>query len=89
MGCFIEEYYYNIENISFKKTDFALKYTKEIESLNEIEAAIFEKLEDVNKDLLSRYIEINTNLLALCEKESYIKGFRKGAQFMLDILESE
>ncbi len=86
MPGFIEEFYYgNIEPQETNK-EFKAVLKKKLDSLTETEKELSEKIPNEEQELLARYIEKNLDFLTTSVVDSFVKGFRFGAKFVLDIL---
>ena len=83
---FIEEFYYgNIEPQESNK-EFKAVLKKKLDSLTETEKELSENLPNEEQELLAKYIEKNLDFLTKSAVDSFVKGFRFGAKFVLDIL---
>ena len=84
MPGFIEEFYYgNIEPQESNK-EFKAVLKKKLDSLTETEKELSEKLPNEEQELLARYVEKNLDFLTTSVVDSFVKGFRVGAKFVLD-----
>ena len=84
MPGFIEEFYYG--NIEPQESNNELKAVlkKKLDSLTETEKELSEKIPNKDQELLERYIEKNLDFLTTSVADSFVKGFRVGAKFVLD-----
>ena len=84
MPGFIEEFYYgNIEPQETNK-EFKAVLKKKLDGLTETEKELSEKLPNEEQKLLERYIVKNLVFLTTSVVDSFVKGFRVGAKFVLD-----
>ena len=84
MPGFFEEFYYG--NIEPQETnnEFKAVLKRKLDSLTETEKELSEKIPNKDQELLERYIEKNLDFLTTSTADSFVKGFRVGAKFVLD-----
>ena len=84
MPGFFEEFYYG--NIEPQETnnEFKAVLKRKLDSLTETEKELSEKLPNEEQTVLERYIEKNLDFLTTSTADSFVKGFRVGAKFVLD-----
>jgi hypothetical protein len=59
------------------------------DSLNDLEEKFTEQLAGDNKELFLRFCNVYAEFMGECELDTFITGFRLGAQFMMDTFLSD
>ena len=84
MSNIIEELYYgNIEPQQLN-SELSGKLSKKLNVLTEKEEQLTAKLTDEDKDMFIDYVNTYNEFLSLSNSDSFISGFRLGAEFAYD-----
>ena len=89
MTNFIEELYYG--NIDPQARGYRPKShaKKASDSLSVLEERLTKRLDGEDKELFLRFCNAYTELMGECELDTFMTGFRLGAQFMMDTFLSD
>ena len=84
MSTFIEEFYYG--NIEPQESSSGLKseLKKKLNILTQTEEQLTSKLAEEEKDLFLKYTSQSSEFLCVSNADSFIAGFRLGAEFTYD-----
>ena len=84
MSTFIEEFYYG--NIEPQESSSGLKseLKKKLKILTQTEEQLTSKLAEEEKDLFLKYTSQSSEFLCVSNADSFIAGFRLGAEFTYD-----
>ena len=81
---FIEEFYYGNINQQARSSDQNPKVQKDVQTLNESEDFLTDKLSGEEKKRFLHYVDAWASVNGESTLESFITGFRLGAQFAFD-----
>lgn len=80
----IEELYYGNVDPTEKSVDKNSDYYKFVKAVSEIEDKLNETLNDGEKQLFSKLMNAQNEVLCITDKERFIEGWKLGARFILD-----
>ena len=84
MSNIIEDFYYgNIEPQALS-SELSGKLSKKLNTLTEKEEHLTAKLTDEDKEMFVDYVNTYNEFLSLSNSDSFISGFRLGAEFAYD-----
>ena len=81
---FIEEFYYGNINPQARSSDQNPKVQKDMQTLNESEDFLTDKLSGEEKKRFLQYVDAWASVNGESNLDSFITGFRLGAQFAFD-----
>lgn len=62
------------------------EYDKLLKTLNNLNDKLNKEISEEAQKILKEYEDVSISFNALCDKESFLEGFRIGAKLILDIL---
>ena len=84
MNSFIEEFYYGNIDPQARSSEQNKKLQRDMQTLNEIEDFLTDKLSGEEKKRFLQYVDAWASVNGESTLDSFITGFRLGAQFTFD-----